>query len=371
MKKIHLNDSLLAASMVFLLGIWGILTIVSSQSLEHAPFFLVWRQSLFLLIGMALLIVTAQVSFQTFRRRVWGLAVCFLLALLFLPRWGVRVNGMTGWYQLGAFWLQPSELGKGIYILFLAMLMTRLHGDWRRFLWSGLLAGAWIIPVLLQPDFGTAVLYLSSLAMIYYLAGGGWGKLVALGGVGTAIAIGFILTHPYAWRRIVGLYDPDADPLGSGWHIRQLQLAIARGGWFGFKLGGAYWSSAYVPLAYNDSALATMLETLGIVGILPAVIAYVLLILALTRLAGKNGLHPDARLTIWGSALLLTAQALLHAGVNVCLLPPTGLTLPFISYGGSSLLGCCLLVGIALSAAADADGSKPVAVSIRPEDKTS
>ena len=103
----------------------------------------------------------------------------------------------------------------------------------------------------------------------YFLSGGSWRNLLLLaaGGIGTAAL--FVWRHPYAWRRITGLFNPDLDPLGSGWHIRQFELAIARGGWFGSKLGGAVWSNAYLPFAYNDSAYATMAETLGWCGVLP------------------------------------------------------------------------------------------------------
>ena len=174
--------------------------------------------------------------------------------------------------------------------------------------------------------------------------------LIFCTGAAAAAAL-FVWSHPYAWRRITGLFQPELDPLGSGWHVRQFELAIARGQFFGEKLGHAVWSNAYLPLSYNDSAFATMAETLGFFGTLPVYLGFALLIASLVVLANRFDLEFDARLYILSAAALIGIQSLVHISVNLCLLPPTGLTLPLISYGGSSLIGCCLMLGIALSAA--------------------
>ena len=166
----------------------------------------------------------------------------------------------------------------------------------------------------------------------------------------------FVATHPYAWRRIIGFCNPGADPEGSGWHVRQFALAAARGHWFGSKLGGAIWSNAYLPLPYNDSAFATLLETLGLVGAALLLALYCGLLASLVALSRRPKLRPEAELFILGAAVLTALQLLLHVGVNLGLLPTTGLTLPLVSYGGSSLLGCCMLFGMAISAARDCNG---------------
>ena len=314
-----LGPETLVLLMTFLIGGWGLLTIVSSQSHASEPFLLAGKQLMFLILGLAVMWGASKVPFRFYCRNAWLLMLAAFGLLLLLPLFGVRVNGMCGWFRLGGFHFQPTEPAKGIYLLTLVIAFSKLRSDNLRFWGGALLTLVWLLPILLQPDFGTAAL--------------------------------FVWRHPYAWRRITGLFNPDLDPLGSGWHIRQFELAIARGGWFGSKLGGAVWSNAYLPLAYNDSAYATMAETLGWCGVLPVWIGFTVLIASLLVLAFRFGLAREARLYLLGAAALVGIQTLVHISVNLCLLPTTGLTLPLISYGGSSLFGCCLLLGIALSAA--------------------
>ena len=135
--------------------------------------------------------------------------------------------------------------------------------------------------------------------------------------------------------------------------MRQLELAAARGGWFGSKMGQALWSNAYVPLPYNDSAYATLTETTGFAGASVVLLLFVLLLTALSLTAMRKDLTEQAKLFAAGSTMIIGIQTLLHVGVNLSLLPPTGLTLPLISYGGSSLTGCGIILGIALSALRD------------------
>ncbi len=341
---------LLTVGTTFLLGLWGVLTIASSQSSAPEPLYLVGRQFGFLLAAMAVLLAAWRIPFDFYRRNWPVLAALCLLLLGLLPFLGVRINGMRGWFRLGEFQLQPSEPAKGIFLLALAVVLTRFRASRWRFGVAFLVASIWVAPILLQPDFGTGMIYLAAFAAIYFLAGGSWRTLGMLGGGSLLLAALFVWRNPYAWRRITGLFQPEADPLGSGWHIRQFELAIARGHYFGSKLGGAVWSNAYLPLSYNDSAFATMMETLGLFGTLPVLLFFGALAGSLCWLALRPGMREDARLCIGGAAVLIGIQSLVHISVNLCLLPPTGLTLPLVSYGGSSLVGTAFLVGLALSA---------------------
>ena len=132
--------------------------------------------------------------------------------------------------------------------------------------------------------------------------------------------------------------------------MKQFELAAAGGGWTGTKLGGTMWSSSYLPLAYNDSALATLAETLGVLGVTVYFLLLGAVLFLLYRL-GTSIRSSAAKLFVFGTAVLLGWQSMLHIAVNAGLIPTTGLTLPFVSYGGSSLVGSALLVGMALSAA--------------------
>lgn len=338
------------------LTLWGILTILSSQSEAAEPFYLAGRQMLFGIAALAVLTGGPHLPFAWFRRAAKPLALVSFAALVLVLLCGEMIHGMRGWFRCGDYLVQPSEVAKFAAVLALAQAATRPGGDWRRF---GFMLGTvllWIFPILMQPDFGTASLYAATAVAIFFLAGGGLGKIALFAGVGAGAAGVFLYTHAYAWKRLIALYAPENDPLGGAWHLRQLELAIARGGWFGAKMGGAVWSNAYVPLAYNDSVCATLLETLGFAGFVPVVAAYAVILLVIWRRSLAPGVAADARLTAQGCVFFILVQALLHLGVNLTLLPPTGVTLPWISYGGSSLIGSSLLLALAACAVRERSG---------------
>lgn len=338
------------AGAAFLLGIFGILTIASSRSGFSVPDVLLFKQAAFLFCGLSLMPVAAAVPFRFYRKCAWVLGWTGAVLLLILPLCGARINGMCGWFRIGGVSLQPSELMKAPFLLALASVLSRREGTERqRFLRGGAWTLLWLIPVAMQPDFGTAAIYFGVFMLLYFVASGKPAYLLIPAGGGLAAAALFVWRHPYARQRLYGFLNPDGDPLGSGWHARQFELAIARGHYFGAKLGGAVWSNNYLPFAYNDSAFATLMETLGIAGGVLTGALIAALAAALLRLAsGPAGAME--RVFITGAALLLLLQSLVHISVNLCLIPTTGLTMPFVSYGGSSLIGCFMLLGMALSA---------------------
>ena len=343
----------------FLLALFGVLTIISSQSAAPQPLYLAARQSCWAVVGFAVFWAASRVPFAWYRRHALPLAVAGIVLLLLLPLCGSRINGMRGWFRLGPFSVQPSEVVKAVYLLSIASIFSdkRRCGEWRIFGRAAATAAVWLLPLALQPDFGTSLIYAGAFLLLAWLAGAGWRPLgaVVLGGVITAAAA--VLRHPYVMRRFGAFLNPGADPLGGGWHLRQMEMAIARGGFTGSKLGGAVWSNAYLPLPYNDSAFATMLETLGIAGMLLPAAFFVLLVWWLGVEARRGGRDDCARLYLAGSAALLGLQALVHISVNSGLMPATGLTLPFVSYGGSSMTGCFLMLGMAVSASRAAGGA--------------
>lgn len=351
----------------FLLGIFGLLTIAASQYGGEAPFHLPLRQGLFLLLGTALLLGSAQIPFAWYQRNCGRFWLLSMGLLYLLPFFGVRLNGMRGWFRLGDFLLQPSELTKAFFLLTLVICRPRRN---RRYMFPVmLLAGAtWIFPILFQPDFGTAAIYLALFLSVLFLAGANWKQLAGLIGAGGAAALWFLIRYPYARERIMGLLQPDADPLGASWHIRQFVLTVARGGFWGNRIDGAIWSYAYLPLPYNDSAFATLAECLGFCGVILVLGLFALLVMSMLKLSLRAGVPETRRIFIQGAAVLVAVQSLVHISVNLALLPPTGLTLPLISYGGSSMLGCGLLLGMALSAAAAGNSRFPASAEPPPPD---
>jgi len=346
------TPSAVASGAAFLLGVTGLMTIASSRfSAAEQPDPLLLKQALFLVAGVVVMVAAAAVPFRFYRKFAWGLGLEGLGSLFLLPVFGVSINGMRGWLHFGALSLQPSELMKAPFILVLALIFSRRdRPEYWRFGWGVLWTVVWLIPVARQPDFGTASIYFGVFVWFYIASGGSLRYLAAPLLAGTAAAAWFVCRHPYALKRLGAFIDPDGDPLGGGWHARQFELAIARGHLFGAKLGGALWSNNYLPFSYNDSAFATLLETLGLAGGLLIGLTLAVLATAMWRMASASGVPRVNRLFIVGCLLLLVFQSIVHISVNLCLLPTTGLTMPFVSYGGSSLAGCFLLCGMALSA---------------------
>ena len=349
-----------AGCAAFVLGVTGLLTIASSRyAVSPQPDPLLIKQMSFLLIGIVLMFAASAVPFRIYRKNALLLGGMGVLSLLLLPLIGVSVHGMRGWISWGALSIQPSEVMKPAFVLVLSIIIAqREKPEYWRFCLGVLWTLAWVVPVAWQPDFGTAAIYFGTFMLLYF-AGGGKVRYLAFPALaGVAAAAVFVQLHPYAWRRICAFIDPENDPLGSGWHARQFELAIARGHLFGAKLGGALWSNNYLPFSYNDSAFATLMETLGLAGGLMIGAMLTLLAISLLRLGAAEKLRSDNRIFILGVMLLLVFQSVVHISVNLCLLPTTGLTMPFVSYGGSSLAGCFILLGMALSAGKETQNHK-------------
>ncbi|MBO5991220.1 MAG: FtsW/RodA/SpoVE family cell cycle protein, partial [Lentisphaeria bacterium] len=204
--------------------------------------------------------------------------------------------------------------------------------------------------LLLQPDMGTAAIYAATYLVTLVLCRIKWRYIISLVFAGIASAVSVILLHPYAMRRIEGFIYPELDPLGKGWHLRQLLLAVSRGSWFGVKSADAVWSRGYLPFASNDSAFAAITETLGAVGASLIPLGFLALAGILFVSGDKLEKYPDRRIYVIAAGFMMVFQSFLHISINLGLFPITGITLLFVSYGGSSMVSGALLAGIALSA---------------------
>ncbi len=347
---IYFNWTLIIAGLLFLLGLWGCMAIYNATLLGPAPFYFVTRQFLWLLLGLGLLIGCARIPFRFYREQAEIMGVVAFLVLLLVFPLGVQVNGMKGWYSFGYFMVQPSELAKPFFLLSLCIFGIRHQNGLKRFGVMLALTLGWVVPILLQPDFGTAAVYLAGFVIVYWLSGGTFWPLLALP-VAIAPGLFYILrTTPYVMRRFEGFIWPQLDPGGSGWHVLQFQYTLARGGVSGMSWGKAVWANCYLPLPHSDSVFASIVESLGVIGGMPIILIFGLLVFAFIRLS-MQAETPERRIFVAAFGCLVAVQALLHISVNVTILPPTGLTLPVLSYGGSSLIATMIGAGIALSAA--------------------
>ena len=277
-----------------------------------------------------------------------------LLILVLIPIIGKTVNGSRRWIQLGFISLQVSELVKFVAILYLASFLQRyrdeVQNELKGFLKPMLLASIMSGFLLLEPDFGTAVVITMTYMALLFLAGVRlWTFGVSLVVVVISLTLLAILS-PYRLQRLTSFLSPWTHPFDSGYQLTQSLIAFGRGGIFGVGLGNSVQKLFYLPEAHTDFLFAVIAEEFGLVGEILLISLFVLLIgriIVIGRRAENMSYLYSAYLA-YGIALWLALQVIINIGVTIGVLPTKGLTLPFISYGGSSLLMSCLDVGIVL-----------------------
>ena len=286
------------------------------------------------------------------------------LIVVLLPGIGVNVNGSTRWIAMGSVRVQPAELAKVFMVVYVASYIVRKQDVLSDFKHGIVMVGtvmvALAILLLLQPDFGSVVVI--SLTMMAMLFLGGvrlWHFMLCVVFAVTALAI-LIWIEPYRLQRIMSFLNPWSDPFDTGFQLIQALIAFGRGEWLGVGLGASIQKLYYLPHASNDFLLAVIAEELGFIGVVTVVALFTVLLwraFVIARRADRIGMHFAARLAE-GVGLLLAIQAMINMGVNMGLLPTKGLTLPLMSYGGSSLLATCFALGL-LFAVERAIQSKP------------
>ncbi len=275
-----------------------------------------------------------------------------MLVLLFIPGLGVEVNGSLRWFTLGSFRMQPSEFMKIAALVYFADYLARKKDDLHLFkvgiINVGLVVGVIGMLLLLQPDFGTTAVLVTTVAGMMFLAGVRfWHFLVSIS-VASGLMTVLMWMEPYRVARLMSYRDPWADPFGSGFQLSQALIAIGRGEWFGTGLGSSIQKLFYLPHARNDFLIAVIGEELGALGIFTVLVLFALLLwraFSIGRRAIDLG-HRFAGFLAQGIGLLVSLQALVHIAVNTGLLPTKGLTLPMMSYGGSSMLSSMLALGL-------------------------
>lgn len=280
-----------------------------------------------------------------------------LCSLVLLPGVGREVNGSARWLPLGPFSLQPSELLKLGLVLFLAGYLVRRNEEVRtRF--SGFLKPAVILAsaaalLLLEPDFGaTAVMVATALGMMFLGGVRLWQFVMVLALAGLALAV-VALSSPYRLQRLTTFLDPWSDQFDSGYQLTQALIAFGRGEWFGAGLGGGVQKLFYLPEAHTDFLFAVVAEELGLVGAVAVLLMFALVVWRIFIVARCAAEHQVwfAAYYAYGIGILLALQAIISVGVNTGLLPTKGLTLPLLSYGGSSLV--VTVAGLAVVLRAD------------------
>lgn len=353
-----LMDPWLIAAVVTLL-VLGLIMVYSasvslSQKMTDSSTYYLYRHLLHLLVAVAAMALVMRVKLSTYEKSgpyllLIGLA---LLVAVLIPGIGSTVNGSARWIRFGPMNIQPSELMKFFMLIYVSGYLVRKAETLSRFTQGVLVIGVVLaitgVLLLAEPDLGTLiVISLTTIAMLF-LAGIRFRYfLMFLIAAAAAVALLTILS-PYRMDRVTGFLNPWADPFNSGFQLVQALIAFGRGEWLGVGLGASVQKLFYLPAAHTDFVLAVIAEELGLLGVWLIMFLFSILIYRgfyIARRAEENGLLYGARVA-QGSALLLGIQAMINMGVNMGVLPTKGLTLPFISAGGSSLIVSCCLVGM-------------------------
>ena len=348
----------LIALVLTLLG----LVMVTSSSLSIAErnfgdaFFYFKRQLLFVSIAMVLGTVLFQIRMSDWERFSGVLLVCALVlaVLVLIPGIGKTVNGSSRWINFGVFNFQVSEAVKFLTLIYIAGYLVR-RGEEVRTTFFGFIkpiAVLCVIAVLLmlEPDFGATVVIMATAMGVMFLGGVRFGQFLLLIIMFVASVGALAYTSPYRLQRISSFLNPWDDPFGSGFQLTQSLIAIGSGAWTGLGLGGSVQKLFYLPEAHTDFLFAVMAEELGLMGSIVVIALYGLFVARIfviadrARRAGK----PFATYTALGFGLWLSLQSFINIGVNMGILPTKGLTLPLMSYGGSSMLMTAAVIAVLL-----------------------
>lgn len=355
-----LYDKWLFFSVVALTGLGSLMvassSIVISEKYFNFPFYYFFKQLTYIIIGVfcGFFVIRKPISYWYDVSKTLLLLAIILLILVLIPGIGRTVNGSSRWLGVAGIALQVSELAKLATIIYMAGFLqrhakevqTKLSGFFRPLL----ILGAITALLLKEPDFGAAVVIMFTVLGMLFLAGVKlWQFAILIGTSLAAVAI-LAISSPYRVARLTSFLDPWANQFGGGYQLTQSLIAFGRGGLTGVGLGESVQKLFYLPEAHTDFLLAVLGEELGLVGLLIVFTVYLIIFvrgMIIARFAEKNGQHFAAYIA-YGLSLWLSFQAIINIGVNIGLLPTKGLTLPFMSSGGSSIVVCFMAIALLL-----------------------
>ncbi len=344
---------------VIVIAIFGLVMIYSASSIwaEYKfqdSFKFVKAQGLFFVVGIFVMLFLSKVDYHLyFKKANMILFICFLLLVLVLiPGIGTIRNGSRSWFGIGGFGIQPSEFAKVGLIIYVAKYLANNKKNMRD-IKSGVLPILSVIMVffgliMLEPDFGTAMVIVLTLVVMIFTSGVKVSFFVKIGMVGLVGIVGLIIVAPYRMARIVSFLNPWTDPLGSGFQIIQSLYAIGPGGLLGQGFMQSRQKHFYLPEPQTDFIFSIISEEFGFLGVLIVTsLFFFIFYRALSTSLKQNDLF--AKYLVFGLSFGIIIQALLNLMVVVGIIPVTGVTLPFLSYGGSSLLVSMASIGIILN----------------------
>ena len=318
------------------------------------PLYYLLRQSVYIIIGLCAAALIMNIDLQRWQRSGGMLLISavVMLILVLVPGIGHSVNGSMRWLSLGLINIQPSELVKLFVIVYLSGYLVRRREEVRSsitgFARPMLLLTLLCLLLLAEPDFGAVAIMMTTAVALMFLAGVRLWQFVALFAVVGLVLAMLAYSSPYRVARMTTFLDPWADPFASGFQLTQALIAFGRGEWFGVGLGNSIQKLFYLPEAHTDFMFAVLAEELGLIVAAGVILLFVLLVLRafiIGRRAERAGQSFGGFLA-YGLGLWIALQAFTNIGVNLGVLPTKGLTLPLMSYGGSSLVVMLMAAGL-------------------------
>ena len=350
-----LTVALLSGGLVMIYSA-SIATAEGMRQTGHQSYYFLLHQTVYTVMALAMAVAVFQIPMRAWQQMAPWLffSGLLLLGVVLIPHIGKVINGSRRWIGLGFANLQPSELMKFFAVIYAADYTTR-KAAFMDDIKKGFLPMAGVMMLcggllLLEPDFGAFVVIVAIAIGILFLGGLNWKIFAALVGVLLVGFAGLIVLSPYRLERVLGFLRPFDDPYGRGYQLSHALIAFGRGEWLGLGLGGSVEKLFYLPEAHTDFLLAIIAEELGFIGV-AAVIALFVLLTVKAFMIGLRSAKLERNfcaLVAQGIGIWLGVQAGINMGVNMGLLPTKGLTLPFLSYGGSGIVANCMAVSILL-----------------------
>lgn len=344
---------------VIVLMLFGLLMVYSSSSIwaeykfNNSLHYVIY-QGLFIILGIILMIILSRIkpSFYYDNANKFLILAIILLILVLIPGIGVVRNGSRSWFGIGGFGIQPSEFSKLSLIIFTSKYLSKkekLLKNYRKGIFPilGILFFIFFL-IMLEPDFGTGMILVISIISLMFIAGVDMKFFVVLGIVGIVGIVLLIMIAPYRMDRITSFLDPWSDPLGTGFQIIQSLYAIGPGGLLGMGLFNSRQKHFYLPEPQTDFIFSIISEELGVLGVIVVILLFGILLISSFKVAIKCE-DKFLKYLSFGLTFQMILQTILNLLVVIGLIPVTGVTLPFLSYGGSSLLISSISVGIILS----------------------
>ena len=343
------------------LSLFGLLAVATasiefSDSLTGEPLNFTKKQFIHLIAGLFLfsLVLSIPLAFwETFDRLFLGLGI-LLLIMVFIPGIGIEVNGSHRWIRIGPVGLQPSEIMKLFSIVYIAGYSVRrlndLQSNWLGFFRPAVLIVLVVSLILIQPDLGTSAVIFATVLGMLFVAGAQMKQFLLVIGLGLVGISALIYFVPWRWERIISFIDPWTDPFGGGYQLTLSLMAIGRGEWFGVGLGEGLMKLGYLPDAHTDFIFSVIVEEMGLFTAI-LIISTLFFISFRSFYIGRKALERNLYFgffVAYGVAILIGLHTFINVGVATGLLPTKGLTLPFLSYGGTNLLIMCCLCALVL-----------------------